>query len=367
MKIKTITCHDVYNVGASLQSYALMKYLQKQGHDVEIIDYKPEYLSRHYRLNVINNPKYDYFFVKQAYILAKLPQRLIARCGKRKRNFDRFRENYLKLTDKHYCSYQALLEDCPEAELYIAGSDQIWNPLFPNGKDAAFFLQFVPDCKKRISYAASFATDEISDEDKKRMTIWLEKFDAVSVREESALSILETMGIQGKQVCDPVFLLNALDWGKIAVDANEKNYLFVYDFDNNSDIDQIADWISKKQGLNVCSVFPMNGNVKVLKNMGPLEFLGSVKTAKVVLSNSFHATAFSLLFHKEFYVVNRQDSINTRMRDLLKLVGLEDRLLHSLEEIEHVKPIEWDEVDKRLKKNVDFSQNYLKMQTTKEI
>lgn len=247
MKIKTITCHDVYNVGASLQAYALMRYLQKQGHDVEIIDYKPDYLSGHYRLIGVDNPKYDFFFLKQVYILAKFPQRLMARIGKKKRNFDTFRKKYLKLTDKRYHNCQELLENCPEAELYIAGSDQIWNPLYQNGKDEAFFLKFVPDFKKRISYAASFATDEINIEDKEKMRNWLEKFDAVSVREESALSVLNSIGIKGMQVCDPVFLLSESDWEKMATGVYEKSYIFVYDFDNSSKINQMAVCISKKR------------------------------------------------------------------------------------------------------------------------
>ena len=99
MKICTITCHDVYNVGASLQAYALQTYLKSLGHDVRIIDYKPEYLSKHYRLDVIGNHKYDKPLIREAYLLAKLPERLSML--PRKKAFDSFTAKYLALTRRY--------------------------------------------------------------------------------------------------------------------------------------------------------------------------------------------------------------------------------------------------------------------------
>ena len=102
MDILTITCHDVYNVGASLQAYALMKYLEQCGHNVVIIDYKPNYLSKHYSLTTVNNKKYDKLGIKQLYLLAKLPGRVMCLFSKKKHNFDMFQKNYLKLTSIKY-------------------------------------------------------------------------------------------------------------------------------------------------------------------------------------------------------------------------------------------------------------------------
>lgn len=366
MKIKTITCHDVYNVGASLQAYALMEYLLKKGHDVEIIDYKPDYLSGHYRLGGISNPKYDRAILKQAYLLAKFPQRLLAKLGKRKKNFDQFRKNYLKVTEKRYRSCEELSHNCPEADLYIAGSDQIWNPLFPNGKDPAFFLHFVSESKKKISYAASFATDRILTEDQRRMAPWLYRMDAVSVREASALDILKTMGVEGIQVCDPIFLLDAAEWHLIGAKSTERNYLLVYDFDGNREIESMAHAIAQEKSIDIVSVFPMKSAGKTLRDMGPREFISCINCADAVLSNSFHATAFSLLFHKDFFVLNRQEAINTRMQDLLKQVGLEDRLLQKTEDLERARPIIWNQVDKILQKDIEFSKEFLNRWTAEE-
>lgn len=164
MKIKTITCHDVYNVGASLQACALVTYLRKLGHDAQIIDYKPDYLSNHYPLWGLGNPAYDKPVIRELYNLAKLPGRLKARNGKRKAEYDRFTAEFLPLTPRRYTSNDDLKQNPPEADVYFAGSDQIWNCFFPNGKDPAFYLDFAPAGSVRASYAASFAMDDIPEE-----------------------------------------------------------------------------------------------------------------------------------------------------------------------------------------------------------
>ena len=213
MKICTITCHDVYNVGASLQAYALQTYLKLLGHDVKIIDYKPDYLSKHYRLDIVGNPKYDKPFLKQAYLLAKLPGRL--RMLPRKKAFDSFTAKYLDLT-KRYTSNEELKKEPPEADAFLAGSDQIWNPLFPNGKDPVFYLDFALH-GIRASYAASFAVDEFPQELREVTAQYLKRFDHIAVREKSGLSVLKTLGITNAvTVLDPVFLLDRAQWGAMA-------------------------------------------------------------------------------------------------------------------------------------------------------
>lgn len=358
MKIKTITCHDVYNLGASLQAYALATYLQETGHDVQIINYKPLYL-QHYQLSGVSNPAYDKSFLRQAYQIAKFPGRLLERLtSKRKKRFDDFTAQYLPITEQTYSSNEELAGAPPDADAYIAGSDQIWNPLFQNGKDPAFFLDFVPPEKRRVSYAASFAVDTVSSADQERMKPWLEKFDTISVRENSALAILDGMGVTGVQVCDPVFLLDAPKWKRMAVMPELNSYILVYDFDSNPLISTIVRRLAEKTGKKIVSVFPMEGADAVWPDMGPLEFLGAILNADLVLSNSFHATAFSLIFHKEFYVVNRQEHINTRMQDLLTSVKLQARLIQDLGDLS-LSEIPWAEVDTLLLQTVCCSKDYI--------
>lgn len=327
MQIKIITCHDVYNAGASLQAYALQTFLWNQGYDIEIIDYKPDYLSCHYALGYVPTPRYQKPIIKQVYLLLKLPGRILARLSTRKKNFDNFRRAFLRLTSKRYHSIQELEANCPEADAFIAGSDQIWNPLLPNGKDAAFFLRFVPGEKRRISYAASFATNLISADHMDIIKPWVERIQSVSVRERSGLDILKQIGIEGVQVCDPVFLLSRSDWEKMVRGKADKRYVFLYDFDDNSEIQAFAKKEADRLDSRLISAFPGKFADKTAKDMGPIEFLSLVANAELVLSNSFHATAFSLIFHTPFCVFRRKENLNERMEDLLKQAGMEQFLI----------------------------------------
>lgn len=325
MKICTITCHDVYNVGASLQAYALQAYLQALGHEVRIIDYKPEYLSRHYRLDIVGNPKYDKPFLRFAYLLAKLPGRL--RMLPRKREFDRFKAEHLNLT-RRYSSNAELKAAPPEADVFFAGSDQIWNPLFENGKDSAFYLDFVRR-GVRASYAASFAVEEFPQELRDKTARYLKKLDYVSVREKSGLSVLNSMGIENAEtVLDPVFLIEREQWEAMAEKPArcEKPYLLVYDFDNSAAVRSLAERIAAERGLSIYSIFDLPYAERCFALCGPKQFLGLVQNAAFVLSNSFHATAFSVIFEREFAVVERTEKINTRMRDFTAMLGLTDHM-----------------------------------------
>ena len=361
MIIKTITCHKVYNLGASLQAYALAAYLQGRGHEVQIIDYQPLYL-RHYRLTGVPNPRFDKPFLRETYQIAKFPGRLYDRLtSKRKRAFDRFTAEYLPVTQTTYSDIVALRANPPEADLYIAGSDQIWNPLFRNGKDSAFFLDFVPEGKRRISYAASFAVEALEKQDADRMKPWLEQLDAVSVRESSGVALLADMGINGVQVVDPVFLLPKESWERLAVQLPMRDYILVYDFDNNPKVKEIAQVISRKTGKKIVSLFPVDWADAVWADAGPCEFLGAVQNAGIVLSNSFHATAFSLIFQKDFYVVNRTEGINARMKDMVGDLGLADRLICTVPAA--ITAIDYPNVVPLLEKKIIASKDYLTAQT----
>jgi len=359
MKIKTITCHDVYNVGASLQAYALQTYLSSLGNDVKIIDYKPDYLSNHYNLKTIANPIFDKPLVREAYILAKLPSRLKALKGERKKNFDRFRENYLNLT-KRYSSIDELRQNPPVADLYVAGSDQIWNTFFQNGKDPAFYLDFGNKNVKKISYAASFSTENVPDEYKKMISNWLKSLDYISVRESSGLRVLESLGIKnGVQVFDPVFLLDKKIWEKFDLSSNENNYVLVYDFDGNHNIKEIAQKISSDSNCKIYSIQNFDYTDKCFNQAGPIEFLKLIKNAKYVVSNSFHATAFSIIFKKQFWVLNRGEAINTRMHDLTESLGILNRLVDTKEDIDLNSKIDFDFVYKKLNPMIDASKDYI--------
>ena len=339
MKIKTITCHDCYNFGASLQAYALQHYLEEQGHDVRIIHYKPDYLSHHFRLGYVANPKFDRPIIKQLYLLAKLPGRL--KSFSRKHAFDRFTNKYMHLT-RRYNSYEELKANPPEADLYIAGSDQIWNTIFRNGRDAAFYLDFGKPTSKRISYAASFATSDIVSEYRDFVTSELNNFDAISIREKISLPLLNSLGKEGSSVCDPVLLLDKGEWSSLLnenplpakiEDFVSEPYIVLYLSDHSPNIQNVALNLKEKTGFKIITVGPVTAEYadSAIKNAGPTDFLHLLERSQFVVSNSFHATVFSILFEKPFCTVNRLEGINERMKSVLEDLGLQSRLVSSFD------------------------------------
>ncbi|PIA77541.1 hypothetical protein BFR04_08870 [Gaetbulibacter sp. 4G1] len=364
MKIKTITCHEVYNHGASLQEHALLKYLEDLGHTAEAINYKPEYLSNHLKLWRVPNEKFKRSFIlKWLYLIVKLPNRLIDL--KRKKAFDEFSIKHIKTGNNKYTSNEELKNNIPIADAFICGSDQIWNSFFLNGKDPAFYLDFVPDEKLKISFAASFAIDKIDNDLKPFVKEKIKRIDHISVRETSGVEILKNLGIKNStQVLDPVFLLDKNYWTKNFISPINEKYLLIYDFDNNPLIKKISQRLAKENNL---KIYTVNNNITYAdKNYwlyGPTKFLSLLANAQLIISNSFHAVAFSLIFEKQFLVVNRNVKINTRMRDLLELLDLSDIMITDVKKAECISmnPIlTYDLINNKLLESIDRSKEFIK-------
>lgn len=360
MRIKTITCHDVYNNGASLQAYALQNFLESHGHTVEIINYKPQYLSNHFNLIYVDNPRWRTNIIRKlTYLTFKFPQRVLSL--KKKRAFDNFRHKYLNVTHATYKTNEELKENPPVADLFIAGSDQIWNTRFPNGKDAAFYLDFAPKSSRKISYAASFAADSVDAKYSGFIKEKLAYLDAVSVREQSGVEIAKDHGVDSATwVCDPVFLLRRIDWESFIPElkSNEK-YVLVYDFDSNPQIESIVKELSR---INNWKIYTVNKKLDYAdKNhpyAGPNEFLSLIKNAEYVISNSFHGSAFSIIFKRNFLVVPRAEDINDRMKSLLSIAGIEDRLVTNLLDVP-LSNIDYHGVERNMDIFIEGSKKYL--------
>jgi Polysaccharide pyruvyl transferase len=362
MKVLTLTCHDVYNHGASLQAYSLMRYLQKCGHETEIIDYKPGYLSNHYNLFKIDNPKWEKnILTKLLYISLKFPFRI--RELQRKKAFDNFKHKYLKLTKLRYKSNRDLKKRLPEADAFICGSDQIWNSLHENGRDPAFYLDFVPDGTIKASYAASFATSEIEDRYKEFVKGKLERLDRIGVRERSGVEIIKKLSIpNAMNVVDPTLLLGKEEWDIIGKRKFNEDYILVYDFDNSSLVKKLAVEIAREKGYKIYSINTGKVNYanEYFKYVGPETFISLVRDSKFIISNSFHAAVFSVIFEKNFVIVNRREAINTRMKDFLEDLNLEDRLVSDSKNFKKlIQDINYNERKHILNKNINFSKKYL--------
>lgn len=313
MRVCTITCQNADNHGARLQCYALVKHLQKKGYDVAVIDYRPDYM---------RGPRLWYWpgrSIKEwIKFFLRIPNRICA--VRRHRSFDKFSKKYIPLT-KIYYSIENLREDPPKADMYIAGSDQIWNTTFPNGTDPGYYLDFGDENVRRESFAASFATLEIIPSSRAFVKENLRRFDKITVREQSALKILENLGFHGTLQDDPVFLLSVQEWDEIADGTGEgEGYVLVYDFYKDENIKKEVLKIAQEKDLKIYAISPMRLRYadKNFISSGPETFVSLIKHAAYLVSNSFHGTAFAMIYNVPFKVVDRPDGLNVRMHDLLE-------------------------------------------------
>ena len=353
MDIGIITCHRAFNYGAVLQAYALQKFLSDKGHKVEIIDYTPEYIRKSYNKSLLKRlvrPVLRYYDFKKS-----------------NKVFGRFLEDNVKLTKKRYYSYEELVKDPPNLKCFIAGSDQIWNCNIENGKDDAFFLRFINNDKIKISYAASIAMDKIPEDQKERFKKNLQDFNYISVREQTAINLLQQIGIKNvEKVLDPVYLLKKEQWDEVAkkssLDLKNKKYILAYGFKRQKNLYQYARELATRKGYKLYSI---NTNFedkfldvdKYFYNATPNDFVNLVKNAQEIVTNSFHGLSFSIIYNKPVHQFKKSGNENSRMTDLLKELKISERLVNERNEIiENM--INYEEtnniINKNRKKSIDF-------------
>ena len=256
----------------------------------------------------------------------RLPERLCS--VKRHKVFSEFSKKYIPLT-KVYYSIDELRNDPPKADMYLAGSDQIWNPTFKNGTDPAYYLDFGSKNVLRKSFAASFAVSCIEDVQKKSwIKDHLKRFDKITVREQSALKILKDMGYEGELQDDPVFMLNKEEWNRVLdldeswkeLGIKDEKYVLIYDFFLSDEIKSAALEYKKRNNCKIFSVCHKNLSYadKNFIYATPIDFVNLIKHASCVISNSFHGTCFAMIYNVPYTVVNRPDGLNVRMQDLLE-------------------------------------------------
>ena len=328
MKVDIITMHCPLNYGAVLQTYALQSYIEYLGHSAEIIDYRPSYLVRTQKLFYIGNKhaKSNLLFAT-AYIMLKLPQRI-----KIRRNFNKFIKRHLNLSNIRYNTCEELVSNPVRADVYICGSDQIWNTALPNGSDDAYFLSFVQKGLKN-AYAASLAISTALDsKNKERFKRLLSDFSAISVREDTAIPILSFLEKNIVHVLDPVFLLSKEEWITRfnLKETTSDSYILVYPMGDGKNVLYQARQLAKDTNLPIFSISQSKKResfvTKTFSNIGPVKFVELVLNAKYVVTNSFHGTAFSIIFKKNFWACNIANT-SSRIESLLRCTGLTNRLI----------------------------------------
>ena len=304
MDVNIITFHRDYNYGAMLQAYALQEFLGQIGHPAGVFDYiRPKNASGSLKQQLLD-------------FVCRLNKK---DCEIRETKYREFYKSFLKLNN-----------DCTKS-VYVTGSDQVWNP--HGVMDEHYFLTFVPQTSKKISYAASLGVSEIPEERKATFKRYIQDFDAVSVREESAKECISELYDREISVnVDPTLLHDKNFWRTIAepVENMPEKYILVYLMHLPKNINKILTWLKKETGYDIVVVDGQGAVQGVLTNAvkhnkavhraGPQQFVWLMDHAQCVVTSSFHGTAFSLIFEKEFYAIT--NSPKSRLANILNKCSL---------------------------------------------
>ncbi len=345
MRIGTLTFHWATNYGAIIQAYALQQFLSGRGFETEIVDYVPV------RVVAIR-------------LLQRLRQTAFTDFA-RERKMRSFRRRHLAVSAKRYRSRASLGNAAADYDVLVCGSDQIWNEWFTlnaeGGPTRSYLLDFVPPEKKRISYAASFGVESLSDETTAVAQPELAKFNAISVREESGAAIVESMGLAAKVAVDPTLLLRSDDYERLIGNHKpaETYRFFPYLLHRSQD--------TARQARDYVATTHFAG--EALYERGPisvLDWLFHLKNAEFVVTNSFHGVVFCLIFQRPFVVVAVEGvghGMNGRFDTLLEAVGMEDRILRDYDAATidrlYSQEIDWSAVSKALDAMRDSSAMFL--------
>ncbi len=363
------------NYGQLLQAYAFQKYLKNKGHAPFLIRYnKAQSVKKHKPGFFQRLLKANWKKLLNAHALRKkLKVAFASPTVLPNRHFEEFKHAYLDFSPELYTSISHLQFSPPEADIYIAGSDQIWNYSFI-GDHEPFFLRFGSADTLRIAYAASFGHKELPQEVKARFRRSLKNFDAVSVREHSGVTLCHEMGCEARVLPDPTVLLEKEDWYSLSREIPSfKNYngkkIFVYTLGNRpSD--------AKGKLLEFVAALPNTkvAHVSVHKdssgNAFPSieEWLGYMKDCDLVITNSFHGMMLSTIFNKNFIGLPASGDkvgMNERLKTLVTAFNLQNHLLYAFD---HQKVLEmmnqqvdWDVINRKidsLRKEADQFLNF---------
>lgn len=334
MKILLVTIIDNNNIGTSLQVYATVRLFEQYGHEVDVLNYKRDYLfGREYAQNLWKNKNwlsrqlFSYYYQFLNYTKSSSVKSFL-------------KNKNIKLT-KNYHSITEIKNEEQGYDLYVSGSDQVWNVIHNNNIfDEVYFLNFTDGNK--ISFSSSIGSDSFPEQYKERIKECLSSYSHISVREDSAVTILKDMGLDSVvHVLDPTLFFSNNEW----LDAlpyktfiNEEPFLLVYTVESNdSKVLDIASQIAKEMKL---AIYQVSGSKakkdkrvkRFFPKAAPELFLQLFNLADFVVVSSFHGTAFAINFNKQFLTV-APNHFNSRVLSLLKLFGLEERYVNDLDDV----------------------------------
>lgn len=359
MKTGLLTFFHIHHYGAFLQACATQRAVEALGGECEILNY----------------------YVNQNNDLFRKPNRLNAAAADAhtalhytplKTRYDRFEAfsgKYLNLSERRYENLEELRRDGPRYDVYLSGSDQIWNPrIFPDGRfDPVFFGAFASG--RKISYAPSFGIPHIPDSMEDELQNYLSQFSHLSVREKQGQKIIrELTGREVPVVLDPTLLLKRADWSDLAAEPDrERGYILCYCISSPGALTPYVEQLAAETGLPVvqlCGVRrKITASARCVLDAGPAEFLGLFRGASFVCTNSFHGTVFSIQFEKPFFTAVAPAEMAvpefSRTYSLLSTLGLTGRIVGKGDTAGLLAGIDWLAVEHRLEEERGRSLNYL--------
>lgn len=360
-KVGILNVQHADNYGAVLLAYAIQTEIEYLGYNAEIIDFRPAGVHHNFIHKSFEILKQDGCFK----LFRKLQKKILYHHKTdakvliaRKKAFSDFRERYLNRSKVYY----NVTDDRPlEYDIYVVGSDVIWKParVISKTESDAYFLNFTEGLPcKRIAYAASIGTDDndVLRPLQDKIKNMIRKFDSISLRENTSVPFIRSL--YGKSVTwciDPTMLFNADFYNKLLIENNQSisniadDYIYLYVLGNNEQAYLMANQLSHIWNIPVVCDAPspqlIDNVILNIQKDGPLDFLNRIKNAKVVITDSFHGTVFSIIFHKDFYTYSR-GTISIRMQDLLEKLNLTNRYVDSEKlAIQQFTPVEYSNVD----------------------
>lgn len=357
-KVGILTFHYAYNYGAFLQCYALFNALKDMGFEPEVIDYREPYITKAYSMF----PKLKFgvkWFIKEfvAFLLygTKTKNKRIAM----KKELEK-----IKLTHRVYNAgdIKSLNFDA-----IITGSDQVWNPKIVGSISDIYTLNFNTNAKK-LSYGASAGSAKFVVDNKEEYIQKLKSLDAISLRETDVANELSMLlGRDVKTVLDPTLLMDSSFWEKACRknSFNEK-YIFSYFIDEDKNLFDITNKLSAESGFKIVnSKLKSNGFINPLGSVydkGSFDFITAIKNAEYIVTASFHALVFSIIFNKKFFVIPHAET-GSRVTTLLETLELTDRICYSINDFNKIgldAEINWDNINKILIEKRNDSLKWLK-------
>lgn len=354
MKAGIMTFPNSTSYGAVLQMFALYRTVKKLGYEAEIINYHNSYM------------KSGKHMLSPGRILrSKLTGLLHTRMHT---SFQKFEKQMVKIPEKHFSDKKRLRKIAERYSAVICGSDQVWNPNITNG-DLSFFLDFCGLNTSRIAYAPSFGVETLSEEFGKAVAQELKCFSSLSVREEGGNNIIQQLLGQPTQVVvDPTLLLDGCEWERYEVPCPEAqgDYILYYTIRSSDTLWEFCKFLAQKHNLKILRIggnriskkYRKNGNVQYVSDAGPGEWLYLLHHARYVVTNSFHGTAFSINYRKNFFV-EFSSATNSRLEHITKVLGLEECVVRAGDNILTEKT-DYSQTEQVLPAMIQSSRQYLK-------